>query len=69
LQADAGLHRQTGPGTLSAMRHNVLIKQFAERFKKTGKPSKVVIVACRRKLLTIMNSMIKNKTPWNPAIT
>ncbi|MFZ5502502.1 MAG: IS110 family transposase, partial [Pseudomonadota bacterium] len=29
------------------------------------KPPKVVIVACMRKLLTIMNSMLKNNTPWN----
>nr|MBP8868043.1 IS110 family transposase [Propionivibrio sp.] len=29
-----------------------------------GKPAKVVIVACMRKLLTVMNAMIKNNTPW-----
>ncbi|MHB8223122.1 MAG: IS110 family transposase, partial [Desulfurivibrionaceae bacterium] len=31
-----------------------------------GKPPKVVIVACMRKLLTIMNSMLKNNEPWSP---
>lgn len=51
---------------ISAMRCNEPIKAFAERLKKAGKPPKVVIVACMRKLLTIMNSMLKNNTPWNP---
>ena len=52
--------------TLSAMNCNGVIKAFAERLKKAGKPAKVVIVACMRKLLTIMNVMIKNNAPWNP---
>lgn len=54
--------------TLSAMNCNGVIKAFAERLKKAGKPAKVVIVACMRKLLTIMNVMIKNNAPWNPKI-
>lgn len=53
---------------VSAMRCNPVIKTFAERLKKAGKPPKVVIVACMRKLLTIMNSMLRNNTPWNPKI-
>jgi len=52
--------------TITAMTRNPVIKVFAERLKKTGKPPKVVIVACMRKLLTIMNAIIKNNTPWNP---
>lgn len=52
--------------TVSAIRCNDPIKAFAERLKNAGKPPKVVIVACMRKLLTIMNSMLKNNTPWNP---
>lgn len=55
--------------TVSAIRCNDTIKAFAERLKKAGKPPKVVIVACMRKLLTIMNSMLKNNTPWNPQTT
>lgn len=51
---------------LSAMNCNGVIKAFAERLKKAGKPAKVVIVACMRKLLTIMNVMLKNNAPWNP---
>ena len=53
---------------VSAIKHNDAIKAFAERLRKTGKPPKVVIVACMRKLLTMMNSMLKNNTPWNPKI-
>lgn len=52
--------------TVSAIRFNSRIKAFAERLKQAGKPGKVVIVACMRKLLTIMNAVIKNNTPWNP---
>lgn len=51
---------------LSAIRYNEPIKAFAERLKKSGKPPKVVIVACMRKLITIMNAMLKNNAPWNP---
>lgn len=54
--------------TMSAKRCNPVIKAFAERLKQAGKPAKVIIVACMRKLLTIMNTLIKNNTPWNPKI-
>lgn len=54
--------------TVTAIQHNDAIKAFAERLKKAGKPPKVVIVACMRKLLTIMNAMLKNNTPWNAKI-
>ena len=52
--------------TLSAIRFNPAIKEFASRLKQAGKPAKVVIVACMRKLLTIMNAMLKNNASWNP---
>lgn len=52
--------------TVSAIRCNSDIKAFAERLKQTGKPAKVVIVACMRKLLTIMNAMVKTNTQWIP---
>ena len=52
--------------TVSAMSCNSRIKPFAERLKQAGKPGKVVIVACMRKLLTIMNAILKSNTPWNP---
>ena len=50
---------------LSARRCHPVIKAFAERLKQAGKPPKVVIVACMRKLLTIMkNAILKSSTPW-----
>jgi transposase len=53
---------------VSAKRCNPVIKALAERLKRAGKAPKVVIVACMRKLLTIMNAMIRSNTPWNPKI-
>lgn len=49
---------------LSARRCNPVIRAFAERLAAQGKKPKVVIAACMRKLLVILNSMIKNNMPW-----
>lgn len=54
--------------TLSAKRSNPALKTFADRLKQAGKPAKVIIVACMRKLLTMMNAILKNNTPWSPNI-
>jgi transposase len=51
---------------LTAKRFNPIIKDFADRLHHTGKPFKVVITACMRKLLTILNTMVHNATPWHP---
>ena len=48
---------------VSAIRCNPTIKAFADRLKQAGKPAKVVIVACMRKLLTIMNAMVRKVMP------
>ena len=48
------------------MRCNPVIKAFADRLKAAGKPFKVVATACMRKLLTILNVMVKNNQHWNP---
>lgn len=55
--------------TVSAIRCNSAIKAFADRLKEAKKPPKVVIVASMRKLLTIMNAMLKNNASWNPKFT
>jgi len=55
--------------TVSAICCNSDIKAFATRLKQAGKPPKVVIVACMRKLLTIMNAMIKTNAQWHPKTT
>jgi transposase len=52
--------------THAAMRCNDAIRPFAERLYKAGKPPKVVIVACMRKLLGILNTMVRTRTNWQP---
>ena len=51
-------------GALIASRYNPLIKAFYERLVASGKPKKVALVACMRKLLTILNAMMRDRTPW-----
>jgi transposase len=51
----------------AAIRFNPVIRDFAERLKKAGKPYKVFVTACMRKLLTILNTMVKNGTRWQAA--
>jgi len=53
----------------NAMRCNPTIRTFAERLKKAGKPFKVVATACMRKLLIILNVMIKTNQHWNPELS
>ena len=50
---------------LVASRHNPTIHAFYKRLRTTGKCPKVALVACMRKLLTILNAMIKHRTPWS----
>jgi transposase len=50
--------------TVAAIRSNPVIGVFHERLIKAGKAPKVAITACMRKLLTILNAMMKNQTPW-----
>ena len=52
--------------TVTASRCNPVIKAFYERLRAAGKPAKVALIACMRKLLTILNAMLKAKTPWQP---
>ncbi len=51
---------------LCAIQYNKPIKAFYDRLIKKGKIRKVAVIACMRKLLTILNSMLKNNTRWNP---
>lgn len=54
--------------TISAIRCNPVIKPFYERLVMAGKPKKVAIVACMRKLLTILNAMVRDNVQWNPEL-
>lgn len=51
--------------TLSATRHNPAIKEFYDRLLAKGKIKKVAIIACARKLITVLNAMVKNNCAWN----
>ena len=51
--------------SVSARRCNPVIRAFADRLQKSGKPFKVVITACMRKLLVILNTIVRNQTVWN----
>jgi transposase len=55
--------------TLAATRFNPVIKIFYQRLLKAGKKKKVAIVACMRKLLTILNAMLRDRKHWNSALT
>jgi transposase len=54
--------------TLTAVQHNPVIRLFYQRLTSAGKAFKVAMVACMRKLLTILNAMIKHNQPWQPSI-
>lgn len=49
---------------LVAARCNPVIRAFHQRLRSAGKPAKVALTACMRKLLTILNAMLRNGTPW-----
>ena len=51
-------------GTLVATRYNPRIKAFYERLLAAGKVKKVALTACMRKFLTILNAMLRHRTPW-----
>lgn len=51
-------------GALIASRHNPVIRNFYKRLVDAGKPKKVALVACMRKLLTILNAMVRTNTRW-----
>lgn len=50
-----------------AARHNPVLKAFRDRLVQAGKPKLVAIIATARKLLTILNAIIRDKTPWQTA--
>lgn len=60
----ASVRRTLYMSTLTATQHNPLIRAFYQRLLAAGKKKKVALTACMRKLLIIMNVMIKNKSMW-----
>ena len=51
-------------GALVAARHNRVLKAFYQRLRQAGKAPKVALTACMRKLLTMLNAMLKHRTSW-----
>ncbi len=52
---------------LVASRHNPVLRRFYQRLLKAGKPKKVALTAVMRKLLTILNAIVRDQTPWQHA--
>jgi transposase len=64
----ADVRRTLYMATLSAVRHNPVLKAYYERLLLAGKRKKVALVACMRKLLTMLNAIAKHGSSWDPTI-
>ena len=53
---------------LVATKRNTAIRAFYQRLVAAGKPKKLALVACMRKLLTMLNSIVRTRIPWSEAI-
>lgn len=51
---------------LVGLKHNLVLRRFHERLRVAGKPFKVAVTACMRKLLTILNAMVRSNRRWDP---
>ncbi len=63
----AGIRRCLYMAAVVAMRFNPVIETFAKRLKARGKPARVVITAAMRKMLIILNAILKTGKPWKQA--
>jgi transposase len=64
----AGVRATLYMATLSATRSNQVIKEFYRRLLAKGKAKKVALVACMRKMLTILNAMARSNRPWDASL-
>jgi transposase len=60
----AGIFRHLTPGRWVKAAHNTLIRKTYQRFLANGKHKKVALTACMRKMITILNAMIRDNTMW-----
>jgi transposase len=60
----ANVRRKLYMAAVASLRHNPMMKDFYDRLIYAGKPPKVALTACMRKILTILNAMIKNRSYW-----
>lgn len=63
----ANVRRTLYMSTLAATRHNPTICEFYNRLIDNGKPFKVAIIACMNKMLSHLNAMLRDNTPWQPS--
>jgi len=63
-----GIRRVLYMATVAALRCNQVIRTFYHRLLQQGKAKKLAIIACMRKLLTILNAMVKNQQPWQTQV-
>ena len=54
---------------LVASRHNPVIRDFYQRLLARGKPKQSALTACMRKLLVILNAILKTNTPWQAPLS
>ena len=55
-------------GAMVARRHNTVLKAFFERLVAAGKPKKVALIEVDRKLLVILNAIVRDGTPWKGTV-
>jgi transposase len=55
--------------TVAAVRCNPVLRAYYRRLRASGKPTKVALIASLRKLITILNAILKTNTPWRPPCT
>ncbi len=79
LNQDSGLHRGKRRiwggraelrsvlymAAMTGIRHNPMLRKFYKRLCAAGKPRKVALTACMRKLITVLNVMMRNNTHWH----
>jgi transposase len=62
----ANVRRALFMASLSAVRHNPVLKAFYKRLVESGTSKKQALIACVRKLVTILNAMVRDEKEWNP---
>ena len=60
----ANVRRKLYMAAVASLRHNPMMKDFYDRLIDAGKPPKLALTACMRKILTILNAMMKNRAYW-----
>jgi len=60
----ANVRRKLYMAAVASIRHNPMMKDFYDKLTDAGKPPKLALTACMRKILTILNAMMKNRTYW-----